>query len=249
MHEFALYYAPLTPPVIADTFKIVDKVLLHRVVHVLHLQAGDSLILFNKSAVLYAHVDHIQKDFIQLTNCQWQPVVARNPHITFYLPVLKKEACQEAIYNLTEVGVTTIQLVKTQLVHKHSLSIDLERLERISIAAAEQAKNFELPSIKAPVDLAQALNHCNAHMTMRYFFDKAGAPCLQLINALSANIKVIDTMHIAILIGPEADMTPQEKDMIKNAHFHSYALTPTTLRASQATTLSAGLIRSLCYTK
>lgn len=53
------------------------------------------------------------------------------------------------------------------------------------------------------------------------------------------------TEAYVVMVGPEADLTQQEKDSVQHAGFSFYRLTPTILKAVDAVSLVAGIIRSL----
>lgn len=72
----------------------------------------------------------------------------------------------------------------------------------------------------------------------KIFFDPQGSK----IEVLLPEIK--NAQHIILAIGPEGDLTSEEKDLIKRSGFIFATLTATILRACQAALLSAGIIRS-----
>jgi 16S rRNA (uracil1498-N3)-methyltransferase len=147
---------------------------------------------------------------------------------------------ESALYSLTEIGVTTIQLLFTQKTYNFSFDQkDKERAERIIIAAAEQSKNFAYPELKLPVFLPKIVDtYCEA---TKISFDINGDSFFSVMQRLH-----IDRPNdIVLLIGPEGDLSNEEKEMIVSKNFTVCALTPTVLRSVQATALSAGLIRSL----
>jgi 16S rRNA U1498 N3-methylase RsmE len=51
--------------------------------------------------------------------------------------------------------------------------------------------------------------------------------------------------NILLLVGPEGDLTLEEKEIVRANKFIFCALTPTIMRAVQATGLAAGFVRSL----
>jgi len=247
MHEFAFYYPLLSSSVnnfFAKEFVIDDEALVHRIVRVVRRQEHDPVIIFDGvvrlNAVLGAPGG---KSRLILTQCNWHQTEPRKHEFIFMLPLLKKDDCQQALYSLTEVGVDVIQLVYTKGVHRSWWmgARDIERLERISIAAAEQAKNFIMPVIKPPIELESALEQLKPAKAFSCFFDVSGESIEQLC---AQKDKAFDNRIIA-MVGPEADLTQEEKNLLSKAGFSFYSLTPTVLRACQAAALGAGLLRSL----
>ena len=171
-----------------------------------------------------------------------QLTTALRPTVTFLLPLLKRDDFEGALYSLAEIGVNSIQLVATHKTHTSwSDERDGERARRILIAAAEQSKNYAMPELKAPVALDKALQAMNMTDSTKIFFDPLGESFFAVMSALHGN----QPDHIVLLIGPEGDLTAQEKEMVHQKGFIFCALTPTIVRAVQAAALGAGLVRSL----
>jgi len=246
MHEFAFYCDALSSSMIHKPCSLVidNKLLFHRLTQVVRLNRGDKLILFDQHIQVKALFAGCQGTHLLFNECVWQKTEPRHTTITFLLPLLKKDECQQAIYGLTEVGVEHIQLLITERIHRSwwTGGHDHDRLERISIAAAEQAKNFIIPTISSPAPLRTVLDQFTSHTDFfRYFFDQSGMPlkkwhetCL----GAPTPAKIIAT------VGPEADFTNQEKELLRKAQFSLLKLTPTVLRAFQAATFGAAILRS-----
>ena len=88
--------------------------MVHRITHVLRVQVGDSCILFNQAVRTISTIIAISKKSIAVETTALAPNSMWSPSLTFYLPLLKREALEHAIYGLTELGATEIQLDATQ---------------------------------------------------------------------------------------------------------------------------------------
>jgi 16S rRNA (uracil1498-N3)-methyltransferase len=179
-----------------------------------------------------------KKIICQIKNIKQNVLIT--PHVTVWLPLLKREAFEHAIYSLVELGVNAIQLVSTAKEQRHwHGQKELNRLRNIMIAAAEQSKNFALPLLKEPKTLHELLLEKSG--AKRLFFDVQGKPLLEVANAcaLQKNNAYI------ILVGPEGDLTESEKNQLLNNQFTFVHLTPTILRAQQAVAVGVGALRSL----
>lgn len=248
-HEFALFVESLSvllqKVVPGMIFIIVDEKLFHRVTTVLRLHPDEECVVFDRT--VYAHciiVAFSGKKQIHMMLKSKRCTHTFNPSITFLLPLLKKGDYETALYSLVEIGVTTVQLISTKKTHvSWSGEHDFDRAQRIFIAAAEQSKNYCFPLLKSPVVLSEALNALSSSST-KVFFDPAGEPCFSVIRELYDD----QPQSVVLLIGPEGDLSNEEKKMIKEKNFIFCALTPTIVRATQAAALSAGLVRSLLTT-
>ncbi|OQA33400.1 MAG: Ribosomal RNA small subunit methyltransferase E [Candidatus Dependentiae bacterium ADurb.Bin331] len=152
---------------------------------------------------------------------------------------MKREALEHTLYNLVEIGVNEIQLVFTQKTHRNWAGHkEFERMRKIMIAAAEQSKQFSLPHIYEPIQLQEYL-HQKKQSAPLIFFDTNG---ISLAQWFTSHSKI---ESVSLLIGPEGDLTPSEKNAVRAIGAQIVSLTPTILRAQQAITLGAGAIRSL----
>lgn len=245
-HEFALYVPSLTenqPNIKPDnqiTLAIPD--LYHRLVRVLRLQPGKKVVLFDRTHHVRCEVEIIEKD-PRLTVRIHEIVLHTSliPEVTVWLPLLKRDDLDTALYTLHEMGVTTIQLITTQKTQRSwTGDKEMERLERIMGAAAEQSKQFVFPTLREPQTLTDMLTTLNSDST-RIFCDPTGTDLWTVLKETRAE----SPQSFTVLIGPEGDLTPQEKEQVKETGFIFCALTPTVLRAHQAVSLMSGIIRSV----
>ncbi len=236
-HLFALYYSgkKLTHH---DLLVITDTDLIHRIERVLRLSVGDACILFDRTTWKEVTITALTRTTITCTVVAQHDIKPWYPKIRFFLPVLKRESLATAVYNLVESGVQEIQLIKTEKVQRAFGSTkELERLERIAIAAAEQSKNFALPDIKEPISWAEAL--ILMQKTISYVGDPMGMPIFDSLHGLQ---KWPDSC--ILVVGPEGDFTAREYAALKEAGVIPLQLTPTILRAETAAFYLAALFRS-----
>jgi len=229
-HQFALY-SPGKPFTVGPC-GIVDVALVHRIVHVLRLKKDDTLILFTQEQHALFTITAVSKKEITgiiKTVTQNQQYC---PSITLLLPLLKKEALEHAIYGAVETGVTKIQLVLTEKVQRAwGGKQELERFERIIVAAAEQSKCFAFATISGPITLEEALKEHNGKKIL--YADPAGEPIAKV------------TEPVVLLVGPEGGLTEQEVLLVKERQGQAICFGPTILRAQQAAITFVSLVRSL----
>lgn len=238
-HEFALFYSELSCELEKDqtTLRIDNKEIVHRVNHILRLNPEDRLVLFDKEIHVQAKITSINKkelNFI-IISCEQNKVLA--PHIIIQLGLLKRDALEDAIESLTVLGVNEVQLFISERVNrKWGGEKELERLERLMIAAAEQSKQFVLPQLHTPISFDLALK---TNSDQAVFCDPVGNSFLEFV------VEHKNLSSIKILIGPEGDLAENEKEILKKENYQFCRLTPTILRAELAATLAVGIIRSI----
>lgn len=244
-HIFALYYAQLPNEKVEGNFFLNDSSLIQRLTRILRATQGQECILFNKIAHAHVLLQTFDKKGIHCTFLDWQLNKQITPLVDWWLPLLDKGDWEEALSFLTILGATTIQPLITQKVHRTKLfDHELERLERLMIAAAEQSKQFSLPTIKKMITLDEALKQ-HTQETSLIFFDVAGKSANEVLNAL----KDTQPTHITCMVGPEGDLTDEEKERIRAYGFQFCALAPSVLRSAHAAFLGMGIIRSFIRSK
>ncbi len=162
-HEFAIFYSGLTQTLKSDRLTCNDKAVITRVSHVLRLRVDDTLILFDEKHHASAVVSTLSKKEVSFKIIKSSTNKKIEPSIRIALPVLKKDAFEQAIYNITELGGSEIQLIATEKAQRSwGGDKEMERLKRVMIAAAEQSKNFDMPVIHKPISLLILFNKLNS---------------------------------------------------------------------------------------
>lgn len=250
-HEFALHIKELSDTLAAlnkgALFTIDDDVLCHRMSNVLRLQANDKVVLFDRFVNAHCCISAIQGKrrvvfelLFKENNC------AVLPMITCALPLLKRDDFEEALSILAELGVNTIQLVITdKSVKSWGKDKELERLERILVAAAEQSKCFAMPQIKAPLLLEDFCAEYADKESVKIYFDAQGESLVSCMNKSLAVSDQVKQQVFVLMVGPEGDLTSSEKERVRKAGFVFCKLTPTVLRAVHAVCVGVGAFRSL----
>lgn len=240
-HIFAIYSDDVSFDTVgqSDAITITNEYAYHRIVRVLRMGVSDPCILFNRTFHAVSVIKNIRAKSIEciIQSVQSNPVMPCAIH--FVLPILKREDLENAVSVLTEIGVTSIQLISTHKVQRSfDASKELPRMHKIMVAAAEQSKNFSFPIIYPPVDLATCLQKSDPDY--RILFHPSGAP-------LTTFLKEVPSVasSFTLICGPEGDFTPAERQYCSAHNVKAVCLTPTVLRAVTAVTIGAGVIRSL----
>ena len=233
-HQFACFVPHLVKNNKNIPFSLEDESIIHRLKNVLRLEPGESIMLFNRDLQATFEIREFLKKSIQGTLSACQPHEQKSSRkVTVFLPLLKKEHLQEALYGLCEVGVYAIQLMH---VHKAHVKIwspkDHEKAEKTLIAAAEQSKNFTYPLLLQPIALEIAVAQSEGRH-VKIMLDAQG----ESIFSLHENIEKEES--VSLFVGPEADFSDKEKELLLKSGVTSCKLTQTILRAYQAAIVGA----------
>lgn len=244
-HQFAFYTEQVRHIVQhashIDIHEIDDPMLIKRITNILRLKVGDIIILFDSHYNLECSIFSLNSEKVTVRLSKVEHNMPLAPKIVWLLPLLKREAFEEALYTLTELGVQAIQPVITAKTHRDVLSEkELTRYHKIMIAAAEQSKQYIIPEFRPLANLDLILKKLDKNNT-KIFFDIGGSPILTVLEAL----KIEHAQEINILNGPEGDLTQEEKVNLAAQNFIFCSLTKTVLRAQQSITVGLGIFRSL----
>lgn len=227
-HLFAVHVAELG---------VADSALFHRCKNVLRLKPGQQVLLFDDNHQALATIEAYSKKAVAVSLEGKKSLACIKPEIHWLLPLLKREAFEQALYSLCEMGVTSIYPVRTSKASRQwGTEKDFARARTIMIAAAEQAKQFVIPTIH-PVGELLNWQKEESDRSTRLFFDPTGMPLKQMLES-----SLVGPIYGSV--GPEGDLTVEEKSYVKEQGFVFCALTPTVLRAQQAVALGLGVLRS-----
>lgn len=245
-HLFALYLSKQLSAfhalAVGKQLVIQDSDLWHRVANVLHLQADEELELFDGVSCVLIRLS--PATFTKKTSVVGQILAISKtepllPAIHLYQGILKKDAFEEVLYIAAQMGVHSITPLQTKKVHRSWGDLkELERAQKIMVAACEQAKQYCLPVINKPIKLAELKNNVLGTI---FYTDPMGHTFFELLKKVSQNTQ----QEIQVIIGPEGGFTQEEEHMLKQMGIACYALTQSILRSQEAVTVTLGALRSV----
>ena len=244
-HEFALYTAGISAACLdkklSSIITLVDEQLWHRLKHVLRAQSDTVVCLFDQTIAIEAQLYAFgSKNQLQFSIVSFIPKRSLTPDITIMLPLLKREALTDALYSCVELAANHVQLITTEKSqHAWSVERDNQRCQKIMIAAAEQSKQFNLPTIGNPIALANAVAALPRN-SFRVHCDPQGAPLWNVLR----QIEDAKPSTLVLSFGPEGDLTAAERSHLYQHQFIASALTPTVVRSTQALVIALGALRS-----
>lgn len=184
---------------------------------------GDQIHLLNgRGTYALARIKSVAKQIVHFdieNSCRFD---APTPCTLAVAPVKNTERLEWMVEKCTELGVTHFAFVNTR--HTERKTLNMQRLEKIAIAALKQSGRYYLPTLAPLTPLHQYLAH-----------EQASEKYVGLIPHDSYRpIELQHTQATAILIGPEGDFDSKEVDDILLAGFKPLALGTFRLRTETA---------------
>ncbi len=244
-HQFAFFYDNVFS-VYSHELVLTDQDLVRRLTTIIRCKIGQSIILFNQKVHVACTIKTISQKNITVF-CK--PVTTNtllSPELYVLLPLLKREAFEEAIYNCTELGVTGIQLITTEKCSRQKLQEhEMLRITKIMHAAAEQSKQFAYPNLLNQGKICSLTEFLQQEKTRNFLSAATKLYANQYGTPLKTTLDHDKQSKIyCITIGPEGDFTAHEKQLLENFGFKSSLLTATILRSQQALTIMTGFLRT-----
>ncbi len=201
---------------------ITRDTLVNQLKNVFRFVTGDKIILFDNSGFdFHASICGYDKDVVTLDiNSVTENVVLPLRETYLFASLVKKDNFEWILEKATELGVSHIVPIISDRTEKKDLN--LERVKKIIVEAAEQSGRGTLPVLYEVTDLESALT--------KYAHIKSIAWHTQSPKFVSQD--VADTL--GAYIGPEGGWTQSEIELFNKHGVHSRSLGPQVLRSETA---------------
>ena len=209
----AQFYAPNLQ--ITDTSYFLTEEESKHCIRVLRMQVDDSLELINGKGLLFQVIiieAHPKKCSVKILSVVQMPAPKKEIHIAI-APTKNMDRMEWFVEKAGEIGLTKLSLIKC---HNSERKVcNLERMQKIAIAAMKQSKQYYLPEIEELISFNAFLAKYPKGMI---------AHCYQ-----EEKTEIATTTQTGpLLIGPEGDFTEKE---VQHALENDYtAITLSTFR-------------------
>ena len=192
----------------SDLSSHLTKEQTHYLKDVMRLKKGDKLSIFNTSGEWDAVIETYEKKGVKIKIIGKARDKGDEKNIWLAFSPIKQNPLNFLIQKGTELGVQKfIPILSERTVVRE---INIERIKKIIIEASEQSNRISVPEINKPELLKNFLSQ----------FPKNGSLIFCDINSTENSLKNILEKNIegpvCILIGPEGDFTPNERNNILN---------------------------------
>ena len=215
----AQFYAPNLQ--ITDTSYFLTEEESKHCIRVLRMQVDDSLELINGKGLLFQVIiieAHPKKCSVKILSVVQMPAPKKEIHIAI-APTKNMDRMEWFVEKAGEIGLTKLSLIKC---HNSERKVcNLERMQKIAIAAMKQSKQYYLPEIEELISFNAFLAKYPKGMI---------AHCYQ-----EEKTEIATTTQTGpLLIGPEGDFTEKEVQLALENDYTAIALSSFRLRTETA---------------
>jgi len=216
-----------------NSTNLLSKEHTHYVVNVMRLKRGSNINFFNsegewKSEIVFLDKDRVEVKIIEKIK---QPKGLSNIELAICL--VKKNPMEIILQKATELGVSKITPIISERTEVKELNYD--RANKIVIEATEQSNQLSPPKIFEVTKLKDFLDNLDG--TSKLLFADVNS-------TKNLNVETLKQSNsISVLIGPEGDFSPSERDSILgNSNVTSFTLSRNILRSDTAVISAISLV-------
>ncbi len=160
--------------------------------------------------------------------------------VTVYLGILKGKAMVWAVQKVTEVGADRVVPVMSERVvvrmDAREAADKAARWQEIAEEAARQCRRTKAPEVEAPVGIDEVAERCK----------QSDGPCLlfdcEATDTVAVEAAAGEAEKASIIIGPEGDLSPAEKQRLYDAGAVAVGLGPRVMRAETAAVVACAVV-------
>ena len=224
--------------IVENTTKLLSKEHGHYVANVMRLKIGSCINFFNKDGEWESEITLIQKDKVEVKFTKKIKQASNESKIELAICLVKKTPMETILQKSTELGVSKIIPIVSERTEVKYLNY--ERAKKIVIEATEQSNQLNPPEISEVKKLKDFLKNLDSS-TKLLFADVNSQTILK-----NDNIKKGEAL--SILIGPEGDFSPAERESIlKVPDVKSFTISKNILRSDTAVITAISLVNFVYF--
>ena len=219
--------------ILENTTSLLSKEHTHYVVNVMRLKRGSNLNFFNKNGEWRSEVIFLDKDRVEVKFLEKIKNENNLSKIELAICLVKKNPMEIILQKATELGVSRIIPIISERTEVKELNY--ERAKKIIIEATEQSNQLNPPEISEIIKLKKFIEQ--KEKTSQLLFADVNAK--NKIKSKDLNTE----KPIVILIGPEGDFSPNERELIvSKSNTISFSLSKNILRSDTAVISAISLV-------
>ena len=219
--------------IVENTTSLLSKEHTHYVVNVMRLKRGSNINFFNKEGEWLSEIIFLEKDRVEVKFLNKIKDSIKGANIELAICLVKKNPMETILQKATELGVSKIIPIISERTEIKELNHD--RAKKIVIEATEQSNQLIPPEISKIMKLKDFIINLD-NSTQLLFADVNSKNNLKQDDVKGSNIK-------SILIGPEGDFSPTERELIlANANTTPFSISKNILRSDTAVISAISLV-------
>ena len=224
--------------IVENTTKLLSKEHGHYVANVMRLKLGSRINFFNKDGEWESEITLIQKDKVEVKFTKKIKQASNGSKIELAICLVKKNPMETILQKSTELGVSKIIPIVSERTEVKDLNY--ERARKIVIEATEQSNQLNPPEISEVKKLKDFLKNLDSS-TKLLFADVNSQTILKNDNIKKGEV-------LSILIGPEGDFSPAERESILTVpDVKSFTISKNILRSDTAVITAISLVNFVYF--
>ena len=216
-----------------NSTNLLSKEHTHYVVNVMRLKRGSNINFFNSEGEWKSEIVFLNKDRVEVKIIEKIKQSKELSNIELAICLVKKNPMENILQKATELGVSKIIPIISERTEVKELNHD--RANKIVIESTEQSNQLSPPKISEVTKLKDFLNNLDGSSKL-LFADVNSTQNLKAETLKQGN-------PISVLIGPEGDFSPSERDLILgNSNVISFTISRNILRSDTAVISAISLV-------
>lgn len=203
----------------------------HYLKNVIRAKAGDKLGILTTDEFAECSITEMSKRNAQISVDSKRPVKKHNHSLKVYQCLLKREYMDFAVEKYTELGATEIVPVISDRSLNDLKDKTMQRFIDISVKAALQSENEQLPLISDAVNIKNVEADCDSNILFYERCEEQGS--------------IKPAKNMSIIIGPEGGFTDEEYQILSSKGFMPVRPIDQILKAETASVVFTGYVRIL----
>jgi len=230
MSNIRLYYPGA---IVENSTHLLSKEHTHYLTNVMRLKRGSNVNLFNKDGEWLSEIVFLDRDRVEVKFLNKIKESLKSTNVELAICLVKKTSMEIILQKATELGIAKIIPIISERTEVKDLN--LERAKKIVVEATEQSNQLNVPDIQEPQKLKDFINSLDSNASL-FFAD--------INTEKKIDNKIIEkSKKISVLIGPEGDFSPNEREMIlAKDNAISFSISKNILRTETAAISALSLI-------
>ena len=219
--------------IVENSTSLLSKEHTHYVANVMRMKRGSKINFFNKEGEWLSEIIFLDRDRVEVKFLNKIKESSKLSNIELAICLVKKNPMETILQKATELGVSRIIPIISERTEVKELNY--ERAQKIVTEATEQSNQLNPPKVDDVMKLNDFLKTLDSN-TKLLFADVNSKDYLK-----SKDFK--DSKSLCILIGPEGDFSPLERESIlRNLSVKPFTISKNILRSDTAVISAISLV-------